>query len=116
MILNKVYTLRTSTMKMNLQFVITKLRASIVVLIKHYARSGAAHRPIRLDMQFQKNGGTTMFNKKSDYALNKREKEAIVYVSVTGTIYLSHKDFNNEEEFLKWKSYRNPEPSPPYIA
>ena len=46
-----------------------------------------------------------MFDKKSDYALNKYENNAIVYISVTGIVYLTRKDFANEEEFLKWKSW-----------
>lgn len=46
-----------------------------------------------------------MFDKKSDYALNKREKDAIVYTSVTGTVYLTREDFNSENEFLKWKNW-----------
>ncbi|MDD3035440.1 MAG: sigma-70 family RNA polymerase sigma factor [Eubacteriales bacterium] len=46
-----------------------------------------------------------MFDKKSDYALNKREKDAIVYISATGTVYLTRQDFANEDEFLKWKSW-----------
>jgi len=46
-----------------------------------------------------------MFDKKSDYALNKREKDSIVYISVTGVVYLTRKDFGNEDEFLKWKCW-----------
>ncbi len=46
-----------------------------------------------------------MFDKKSDYALNKREKDAIVYISVTGPVLLTRTDFASEDEFLKWKSW-----------
>lgn len=46
-----------------------------------------------------------MFDKKSDYALNKREKDSIVYISVTGIVYLTRKDFASEDEFLKWKNW-----------
>jgi len=46
-----------------------------------------------------------MFDKKSDYALNKREKDAIVYINVTGIVYLTREDFASEDEFLKWKSW-----------
>ena len=45
-----------------------------------------------------------MFDKRSDYALNKLDKEAIVYPSVTGVhIRLTREDFASEEEFLYWK-------------
>ena len=46
-----------------------------------------------------------MFDKKSDYALNKRKKDSIVYISTTGIICLTRADFANEDEFLKWKSW-----------
>ena len=46
-----------------------------------------------------------MFDKKSDYALNKCEKNAIVYISITGIVYLTSEDFANKDEFLKWKSW-----------
>lgn len=46
-----------------------------------------------------------MFNKKSDYALNKRDEDTIVYISVTGVVRLSRADFPNEAEFLKWKHW-----------
>ena len=46
-----------------------------------------------------------MFDKKSDYALNKHENDAIVYISVTGIVYLARKDFASEDEFLKWKNW-----------
>lgn len=46
-----------------------------------------------------------MFDKKSDYALNKREKNAIVYISVTGPALLTRADFASEDEFMKWKHW-----------
>ena len=46
-----------------------------------------------------------MFDKKSDYALNKRAKDSIVYISVTGTVQLNREDFPSEAEFLKWKCW-----------
>ena len=47
-----------------------------------------------------------MFDSKSDYALNKKELEAIVCKSVEGVhIRLTHKDFASEEEFLRWKAW-----------
>ena len=46
-----------------------------------------------------------MFDKKSDYALNKRAKDSIVYISVTGPIQLNREDFPSEAEFLKWKCW-----------
>ena len=46
-----------------------------------------------------------MFDKKSDYALNKHKKNAIVYISATGIVYLTRADFASEDEFLKWKNW-----------
>jgi DNA-directed RNA polymerase specialized sigma24 family protein len=46
-----------------------------------------------------------MFDKKSDYAQNKRKKDAIVYASSTGRILLTRADFASEEEFQKWKDW-----------
>lgn len=47
-----------------------------------------------------------MFDTRSDYALNKRKKSAIVCKSVTGThIELTSADFSSETEFLKWKNW-----------
>lgn len=46
-----------------------------------------------------------MFDPKSDFALNKKDKDAIVCPSVTGVhIRLVREDFASEEEFLYWKS------------
>ena len=46
-----------------------------------------------------------MFNKKSEYAQNKREKDSIIYISVNGRIRLTRSDFASEEEFLRWKQW-----------
>lgn len=47
-----------------------------------------------------------MFNPKSDYALNKKDPDAIVYKDSYGNlIRLTRSDFANEEEFLRWKSW-----------
>ena len=49
-----------------------------------------------------------MFDSQSDYALNKRDPEAIVCKSVTGVhIRLTREDFSSEEEFLFWKEWSN---------
>ena len=47
-----------------------------------------------------------MFNRKSSYALNKKDPNAIVYMDANDIIIrLNCKDFVSEEEFLKWKSW-----------
>ncbi len=46
-----------------------------------------------------------MFDKKSDYAQNKCQKDAIVYISVTGSVRLTRADFASEKEFQKWKDW-----------
>ena len=47
-----------------------------------------------------------MFDPKSDFALNKKDKDAIVYPSVTGIhTRLVREDFDTEEEFLYWKAF-----------
>ena len=47
-----------------------------------------------------------MFNRKSDYALNKKDATAIVYIDADKHIKrLTHEDFSSEEEFLRWKSW-----------
>lgn len=51
-------------------------------------------------------GGPIMFDTKSDYALNKLDKDAIVCPSVTGLhTRLTREDFASEEEFLLWKEF-----------
>ena len=47
-----------------------------------------------------------MLDTQSDYALNKRDKAAIVCSSVTGDhIRLTCEDFDSEEEFERWKAW-----------
>lgn len=47
-----------------------------------------------------------MFNKRSDFALNKVDKAAIVCQSVTGDhVRLTREDFSSEEEFVLWKNW-----------
>ena len=46
-----------------------------------------------------------MFNRKSSYALNKKDPNTIVYIDANDVIIrLTREDFASEEEFLKWKS------------
>ena len=51
-----------------------------------------------------------MFNRKSSYALNKKDPNAIVYMDANEAIIrltredFAREDFAREEEFLKWKS------------
>ena len=46
-----------------------------------------------------------MFDKKSEYALNKYDQDSIIYISVSGRIRLTRADFSSEEEFLQWKAW-----------
>lgn len=47
-----------------------------------------------------------MFDNKSDYALNKKNQNSIVYCDSTGHItHITSEDFSSEEEFLFWKSW-----------
>lgn len=47
-----------------------------------------------------------MYNKRSDYALNKCDREAIVFASTTGeVIRLTRKDFATDAEFEQWKAW-----------
>lgn len=47
-----------------------------------------------------------MFDNKSDYALNKKNQDSIVYCDSTGHItHITSADFSSEEEFLFWKSW-----------
>ncbi|MEE3454369.1 MAG: hypothetical protein VZQ29_01965 [Succiniclasticum sp.] len=47
-----------------------------------------------------------MYNKKSVYALNKHDAEAIVYPSVEGeAVRLTRQDFNSDTEFMFWKQW-----------
>lgn len=46
-----------------------------------------------------------MFNRKSSYALNKKDPNAIVYMDANEAIIrLTREDFASEKEFLKWKA------------
>ena len=46
-----------------------------------------------------------MFNRRSSYALNKKDPDAIVYMDANEVIIrLTREDFASEEEFLKWKA------------
>ena len=47
-----------------------------------------------------------MFNRKSSYALNKKEVNAIIYIDANENIIrLTREDFASEEEFQKWKAW-----------
>ena len=47
-----------------------------------------------------------MFDPKSDYALNKMDPEAIVYIDSTGTLVrLTLEDFSSVKEFQYWKAW-----------
>ena len=53
-----------------------------------------------------RNGGTTMFDPKSDYALNKMAPDAIVYKDAAGEVTrLTQADFPSLEEFQRWKTW-----------
>lgn len=47
-----------------------------------------------------------MFDRMSEYALNKKDKEAIIYSDAFGNITrLTAEDFSSEKEFRKWKNW-----------
>jgi len=47
-----------------------------------------------------------MYDKKSDYALNKKNKEVIVFRNEAGgLIHLTKDEFASEKEFAKWKEW-----------
>ena len=47
-----------------------------------------------------------MFNRKSDYALNKNDKTSIIYQDANGIITrLTFEDFSSTKEFRKWKNW-----------
>ncbi|MBQ7923024.1 MAG: sigma-70 family RNA polymerase sigma factor [Clostridia bacterium] len=51
-----------------------------------------------------------MLNRKSIYAINKKDPDAIVYIDAEGnTIRLTRADFASEEEFAKWKEWSDAE-------
>lgn len=46
-----------------------------------------------------------MFNHKSDYAINKKDSDAIVYLAADGsTTRVTRSEFSSEDEFLFWKA------------
>lgn len=46
-----------------------------------------------------------MFDCKTDYAHNKKEEKAIVYITADETVVLTQADFETEAEFQKWKQW-----------
>ncbi len=46
-----------------------------------------------------------MFDNKSIYAKNKKNKDAILYSGVNGLVALDVYDFSSQEEFEKWKHW-----------
>jgi len=47
-----------------------------------------------------------MFDPKSDYALNKLDPDAIVYMDATGTLTrITLENFSSPEEFQRWKAW-----------
>ena len=47
-----------------------------------------------------------MFDNKSDYALNKKDQDSIVYCGSDGYVaHITRADFSSDEEFLFWKSW-----------
>lgn len=47
-----------------------------------------------------------MFDSKSDYALNKRDTEAIVCRNANGVVVrLTRENFDSDDEFIKWKEW-----------
>ena len=49
-----------------------------------------------------------MFNRKSDYALNKKNRTSIIYIDAYDNItQLTAKEFSSEKEFRKWKNWMN---------
>lgn len=47
-----------------------------------------------------------MFNRKSEYALNKVNKSSIVYIDANDNVtMLTARDFSSEKEFRKWKNW-----------
>ena len=58
-----------------------------------------------------------MYNKKSDYALNKKNKDAIVSRNAAGEyIKLTKEEFASEEEFAHWKKWSDDEYRQEYNA
>ena len=58
-----------------------------------------------------------MFDKHSDFALNKQDPESIVCRNVNDrSIRLTRKDFTSDEEFSKWKEWSDQDYYATYIA
>ncbi len=58
-----------------------------------------------------------MYNKKSDYALNKKNKDAIVSRNAAGDIVqITKEEFASEEEFAHWKEWSDNEYRQEYNA
>lgn len=58
-----------------------------------------------------------MYNKKSDYALNKKNKDAIVSRNAPGDIVqITKEEFASEEEFAHWKDWSDNEYRQEYNA
>ena len=58
-----------------------------------------------------------MFNRKSSYALNKKDPNAIVYMDANEAIIrLTREDFASEEEFLMFGSGKNSHYGPGKIS
>lgn len=58
-----------------------------------------------------------MYNKKSDYALNKKNKDAIVSRNAAGDIVqITKEEFASEEEFAHWKDWSDNEYRQEYNA
>lgn len=46
-----------------------------------------------------------MFIPENTYARNRKNPDAIVYLTTNGEICLTRDDFESEEEFLRWKAW-----------
>lgn len=46
-----------------------------------------------------------MFDKKSDYAQNRKKRDAIVYGGVAQRLLLHEQDFERPEDFARWKAW-----------
>lgn len=46
-----------------------------------------------------------MFNRKSNYSINKQDPDAIVYPAQGEHIRLTREDFDTEADFFKWKAW-----------
>ena len=69
----------------------------------HLCNAPRAPPPQRFEPKFKSSEEYTVYDKKSDYALNKLGSDAIVYKSVTGTYLIKREDFSSDAEFRRWK-------------